>query len=165
MSNIRLKSQYAFCNEIYFIQAIVTQYFFCFSLECHYHLRGSQNRGDRTTGLTIKNSTSKKLGTVTTSQVLRANLSRCSLIPDESKYWDVFSSWQPLFRNGRKETNFYFRRKIEAGISYETLNVNLFCFIFNGVLKIRGVSEHCQASNMEFFYFRKKLHPRCLTGF
>ena len=154
MSNIRLKSQYAFCNEICFIQAIVTQYFFCFSLECHYHLRGSQNRGDRTTGLTIKNSALKKLGIVTTSNVLKANLSQCSLLPSESKYWDVFSSWQPLFRNGRKKTNFFFGRKRKAGISYVTLNVNLFCFIFNDVLKLRGVSEHCQASNMEFFYFR-----------
>ena len=109
--------------------------FFCFSLECYYHLRGSQNRGDRTAGLTIKKSGFKKLGIVTTSKVLRSNLSQCSLKPGESKYWDVFSSWQPLFINGRKETNFFFGRKLKAGISYVTLNVNLFCFVLNGVLQ------------------------------
>ena len=74
---------------------------------------------------------------MTTSNVLKANLSQCSLVPDESRYWDVFSSWQPLFKNGRKKTDFFFRKKIKAGISYVTLKVNLFYFLFNSLLQKR----------------------------
>lgn len=148
---------------MFFIHVIVTYYFFCFSLECHYHLRGSQNRGDRTTGLTIKNSASKKLGIVTTSNVLRANLSQCNLVPDESRYWDVFSSWQPLFKNGRKKTNFFFGKRIEAGISYVTLKVNL--FYFYSTVCYRSVQNPVKQRMWSLFTFAKKLHPSCLTGF
>ena len=92
---------------------------------------------------------------MTTSNVLRANLSQCSLVPDESRYWDVFSSWQPLFKNGWKKTNFFFGKKIKADISYVTLKVNLFYFLFNSLLQKRFRTLSNIHRMWSFFTFAK----------
>ena len=72
----------------------------------------------------VKENSSKKIGFITTTNVNKAKLSDCSILTKDSKYWHVFSSWQPLFKDGRKIKDFSIGKERVAGNNtYATLNV------------------------------------------
>ena len=78
----------------------------------------------------IKEASSKKIGAITTTDIKEAKLSDCSILTNHSKYWDVFSSWQPLFKDGRKVKDFSIGKETKANNNYATLNVGFLCFSF-----------------------------------
>ena len=78
----------------------------------------------------IEENSSKKIGVITTTGIKEAKLSDCSILTKDSKYWDLFSSWQPLFKDGRKEKDFFIGKETKANNNYAALNVGFLCFIF-----------------------------------
>ena len=103
---------------------------FSLPIACRYHLRGSQKSHQKTIGIMIKEKSSKEIGVITTTGIKEAKLSDCSVVSKDSNYWDVFSGWQPLFKDGRKVKDFSIGKETKANNNYATLNVSFPCFVF-----------------------------------